>query len=520
MFKQDNLKRIVLAASILGISMVYIESVADNVALPAIQSEFNARLSDLQWVDQVYALCLVALLLVGGSLGDRFGRKRMFVVGIGSFVLASMLAGLTQNSPQLIGARALQGLSAALLVPGSLALITEHYDSSARGAAIGVWWAFSTGMLAVGLVVGGWLIQFVSWRAIFFVNIPLGLFALTLLARIPDDKPANAHASGDWLGALLATLGVGGIIFALIEHANYGWTSLPVLGAFALGVLSCVVFVRVEARAEHPLMPLSLFRSQNYSTANSLLLLIGGILTALFFFLPLFFIQVQGYSAGQASLGILPMALALFFISRWAGSLAARIGARPLLVVGSLTVGAGLLWLARQGIDGNYWSAFFPGILLAGVGLACTLTPLTSIGMTGIDARYAGVASGVLNASARVGNLLVVTVLVTITAAIFSQNLARNIGALNLAPSVANAVLEQSTRLAGAQPPQEADESTRAWINHAIDESFVTGFRASMLVGAGIMMASAIAAFLLIDRSPQDLAERSGQVSSTLESAM
>lgn len=519
--RRDNLKLIVLAAAIVGTSMVYIESVADNVALPAIQVEFNARLSDLQWIDQIYALCLVALLLVGGSLGDRFGRKRMFVIGIISFVIASVLCGLTQNVTQLIGARALQGLSAAILVPGSLAMITDHYEGRERDAAIGTWWAFATVMLAVGLVLGGMLVQTVTWRAIFFINIPLGLVALALLTQIPSTHSESLARRADWLGALLASFGLGGIVYALIEQSNRGPSNPQVILAFVGGVGLLAAFVFVESRSANPIMPLALFRSRNFSMANLLLLLIGGTLTSLLFLLPLNFIQVQEYPAGQASLAILPVILSIFVLSRWAGSLTARFGARTLLVVAPLVSAAGFVLLSREGIGGNYWLTFFPGLVLIGVGMAFSMTPLTALGMSSAENRHAGVASGVLNAAARVGNLLVVTILIALIAWLFAQSLGARLARLQLAPQVENAMLNQVNRLAGAQVPAELDDATRSRIDRVIDEAFVAGFQTAMLACAGILLASSIGAFLKIGRTEKEPTRaNTGQVTSSSEPAV
>lgn len=497
-------KFIVLAAAIVGTSMVYIESVADNVALPAIQAEFNARLSDLQWIDQMYALCLVALLLVGGSLGDRYGRKRVFVIGVISFVIASALGGLTQNVGQLIGVRALQGLSAAVLVPGSLAMISDHYEGQERGAAIGTWWAFATVMLAVGLVLGGLLVQNVTWRAIFFINIPLGLVALALSTQIPSTPLAHAPRHTDWSGALLVSFGLGGIIYALIEGSNRGPTDPLVVLAFLGGVGFLAAFIFIEARSENAIMPLALFRSRSFSMTNLLLLLICGTLTSLLFLMPLNFIQVQGYPAGQASLAIMPVILALFVLSRPAGSLAARIGTRTLVVAATLVSAAGFVLLSRAGIGESYWLTFFPGLALIGVGMAFSMTPLTALGITSVESRYAGVASGVLNAAARVGNLLVVTILVALIGWLFARSLGARLAPLQLAPQVEHAVLEQRNRLAGAQVPAEPDEATRAKIELAIDESFITGFQTAMLVSAGILVASSLGALFKIGRLEEE----------------
>src|SRR5262245_51511428 len=347
----------VLAATILASSMSFIDGTAVNVALPALQRDLGATVAQVQWVVEAYALFLSALLLVGGSLGDRYGRRRIFLLGVSGFALASAWCGLAPDTGQLIAARAVQGIAAALLVPGSLALISASFDDKRRGKAIGTWSGFSAITAAVGPLMGGWLIDHASWRWVFYLNVPIALAVVLISLRfVPESRDPEAAESLDLRGALLATAGLGGVTFGLIESSRLGWSSPQVLAALVLGVTSLAGFLWTESHAPAPMMPLSLFRSRTFAGANLLTLWLYAALGGTLFFLPFNLIQVQGYSATEAGAALLPFVLLMFLFSRWSGGLVERFGARRPLIVGPAIVAVGFVLFLLPGKGGSYWT--------------------------------------------------------------------------------------------------------------------------------------------------------------------
>lgn len=501
----ESTGRWVLAATILGSSMAFIDGTVVNVALPALQRDLQATVMDVQWVVEAYALFLAALILVGGSLGDHYGRKLVYALGIALFTLASVWCGLAPNAKQLIAARALQGVGGALLVPGSLAIISASFDEKERGRAIGTWSGFTAITSALGPVLGGWLVEHVSWRAVFFINVPLAFLVLALVWwHVPESRDDEAKGRLDFTGAFLATIGLGGIVYALIESSNRGWTNPLVIAASIIGVIALVSFIAVEWRAQQPMMPLQLFRSRTFSGANLLTLSLYGALGGVLFFLPFNLIQVRGFSATSAGAAFLPFILIMFALSRWSGGLVGRYGAKLPLVVGPIIAAIGFALFAVPGTEGSYWRTFFPAMVVLGLGMAISVAPLTTAVMGAVEKRHAGVASGINNAVSRTAGLLSIAVFGIFVLHSFNNGLDRRLASINVSPKIKAQLEGQRSKLAGAEIPSGADAATKSLLKRAVAESFVEGFRLTMFIAVALALASAASAWLLIEGKETD----------------
>jgi len=490
----------ILAATILGSSMAFIDGTVVNVALPALQQSLNATVVDVQWVVESYALFLAALLLVGGSMGDRYGRRRIFCTGACLFALASIWCGAAPGVGQLIVARAIQGIGGAMLVPGSLAIISASFAEERRGRAIGTWSGFTAITAAIGPVAGGWLIEHVSWRAAFLINVPIALVVLIIsFWRVPETRDESTKKELDWMGSLLATVGLGAIVYGLIESSRLGFGNRAVIGALACGAVMSTAFFFVEARSRDPMLPLSLFQSKNFSGANLLTLFLYTGLSGAMFFVPLNLIQVQGYSATAAGAAWLPFIIIMFLLSRWSGGLVTRYGSRLPLIIGPILAAGGYALFLKPGVGGTYWTTFFPPVLVVGIGMAISVAPLTTTVMSAVKQHYAGVASGVNNAVSRTAGLLGIAFLGIVLLHSFDRELDRKLASLPITESARSEVDSQRERLAGVKLPGGIDNATASSLKSAIDESFVHGFRRVMICAVALALASAASAFMMIE---------------------
>lgn len=496
-------RRWTLAVAILGSSLAFVDGTVVNVALPAIQRQLDTTTAGAQWVMESFALLLSSLLLVGGALGDRFGRRRVFMLGAIVFTLASVGCALSPDINILIIMRGVQGVGAALLVPGSLALISAAYEKGERGAAIGTWSAFSGIAAALGPVLGGFLVEHYSWTWAFMINVPIGGVVLIMCAlRVNESFGASRRDPIDLRGATCITLGLAGVVFALIEAPVRGWTSPPILIAAVVGVTGCGLFLRVEARGRAPMLPLGMFHERNFAVANGLSLLLYAALGGSLFFLPLNLIQVQGYGATAAGAALIPFIAIMFLLSRWAGQLVDTFGARLPLVVGPAIAAVSFALFTLPSIGDSYWTGFFPAVCVLGLGMSITVAPLTTTVMNAVGTDRAGTASGVNNAIARAAGLLAIAVFGVVLTMVYDARLVHELSSLQLPRDLIDAVLQQHDKLAGTVLPEGAPAPAAAELKHAIGVSFVSGFRRVMWVSAGMALVSALGTWFFM--RPQD----------------
>jgi EmrB/QacA subfamily drug resistance transporter len=469
--------------------MAFIDSTVVNVALPAIQGSFHATVTDVQWVVESYGLFLGALILVGGSLGDLFGRRLIFLTGVVIFGLASLGCGLAASIQQLLIARSIQGVGAALLVPGSLAIISSSFDEKNRGHAIGTWSGFTAITTAVGPVLGGWLVEHASWRWAFYINLP---FAAAVIAisrwRVPESRSATARRI-DWLGAFLGTVGMGGLVTGFIESINLGWRSPLVLGSLIAGFACMVAFVFAQAKVSSPMVPLALFESRTFSGANLLTLFLYSAIGIFFFLFPLNLIQVQGYSATAAGL-------------------VAHFGPRTPLIFGPFIAAIGFTLFALPSIGGSYWTTFFPAIVILGFGMTVTVAPLTTVVMNSIDQDRVGTASGINNAVARVAGVLAIAILGIVMVQAFSIRLNHELNHSSLNPLAIQEIRAGENRLAGLQVPAQLDAVSKADVTRMVKNAFVFGFRVVLMICAALSLASAAASWFMLSVIAGDSAAR------------
>ena len=489
-----------MVATILGSSLAFIDGSIVNVAQGAIQQSLKLDSAALAWVVEAYLLLVAALILVSGALGDRYGYRRMFGLGVLIFTGASILCALSSSGAVLIAARALQGVGGALLTPNSLALLSSRFEGEARGRTIGTWSALTSVAGVIGPLLGGWLIGVLSWHAAFWINVPLAAVVLALLYfAVPPDKSEQntAPSSGssrmpDLPGAVLATLGLGGLVYGLIEAGSKPFAQLEVWLPLLLGAVFLAAFLIWEARAKHPMLPLSLFKSRLFSGANLLTFLLYGALGAVGYFVPQNLLLVQGFSPLEAGAALLPLTLLLGLLSRTVGGLAAKRGPRAFLTLGPILTGVGLALLAFPGVQASYWTDFLPGVTVMGLGMAPVVSPLVSVIFAAVDTNQSGIASGVNTAVARAASLVAIAGLGLLVTSGFSSSLSKRLETLNTPPRIRSTLEQNANKLAALEVPTNTEPALKNSIENAIKASYLDGYRQMMLLAALLALLSGV----------------------------
>jgi EmrB/QacA subfamily drug resistance transporter len=482
-------QRLTLVAAILGSTVVFLDSTVVNVALPAISEDLDAGLAGQQWVVEAYLLALVSLLLVGGSLGDRLGRRRMFVAGLAGFGVSSALCAIAPSEELLVAARALQGIAGALLVPGSLALVAAGFDGASRGAAVGTWTAWTGIATVLGPAGGGFLVDELSWRWIFWVNLPLVAATILLALRhVPESRDPDAVAGIDWPGIGLSAAGLGGPVFALIEQPTYGWSDPIVLGPLAGGLACLALFFAWERRAEHPMLELALFRVRNFAVANLVTFVAYAGLIGGFFFIGLFLQQTAGYSALEAGLATTPISLILFVLSPRFGRLASGVGPRLPMSAGPIVAGVGLMLFLRVDAGAAYLSEVLPATLVFGLGLAATVAPLTATVLDSVGERHAGLASGINNGISRVAGLLAVAILGAVISSQFDSTIDDRLVAVELSPAAEEVVAGARERPLGVPEAPRLRPAEARVVGAAATEASEASFHLAMGIAGALMV--------------------------------
>jgi EmrB/QacA subfamily drug resistance transporter len=498
-------KRLTLVACIAGSAVVFIDGTVVNVALPAIREDMDAGLAAQQWVVEGYLLTLSSLILIGGSLSDLFGRRRIFALGTALFGITSVLCAVAPSDELLVAARIAQGAAGALLVPSTLATIMAVFPEAERGRAIGTWTAWSGISTVVGPLVGGVLIDAASWRWIFAIGlVPIALTLYLVVREVPAcaDARAEREPHVDWGGAALCAFGLAGPVFALIEQPSRGWDDPLVLGPLVGGIVLLGLFVWQEWRSPHPMMPLDLYRRRNFTVGNVATLLVYGGLGASMFFVMLFLQETADYSAFEAGLALMPTTLILFLLSSRVGALADRLGPRLFMGAGPVLGGAGLLLLVLADADAPYVTQILPGVTLFGLGLALTVAPLTATVLGDADQRHAGVASGVNNAVARVAGLIAIAVVGAAVSAQFTSEVDTQLADRPLSAPARAAIDDAQTRPLTTGAAADAPPAERPALRAAFEDASVSAFRLSMGISGGLVIAGGLVSALWI-RNPR-----------------
>lgn len=501
----SSIQKWTLLSTILASSLVFIDSTALNVALPALQKDLGITGTELLWVINGYALFLSALLLVGGSLGDLYGRNKVFLIGLAIFSLSSLTCGISQSPLQLIIGRGIQGVGGALLTPGSLSIISSQFGSESRGRAIGLWSTFSALTGVFGPILGGWLAGMGLWRMIFFINVPLSIIVfITMLAKVPESRSTNPGKLDLW-GAIFVTIGLAGITYGFIESPNYGFSSLLIISSLGLGVLSLAAFMLLQKKSSHPMMPLMLFKSPTFSGTNLMTLFVYGALGGAMFFLPLNLIQIQGYSEISTGMAMLPIIILIASISPFMGKFVDTNGCRIPLTIGPIIAGIGFFMFSRIGItDGgeDYWSTFFISFVLLGLGMGITVAPLTTAVMGAVTTDNAGIASGINNTVARAAGVLAVALMGAMVLFAFKSEVIVGLETLNIDKEVKNEIVLESSKFAGAEVPEALNTEDKITIDRLLKVSFVNSFNKAVYLASFLMLLGGVVAFFSIKNQP------------------
>lgn len=490
----------ILIATILGSSMAFIDSTAMNVVLPVFQLELNAKISQVQWVIEAYALMLASLLLLGGALGDHFGIKKIFMIGVVIFSLSSLWCGLSPDINQLIIARAFQGVGSALLVPGSLAIITSCFKQEKRGKAIGTWAALTALMTALGPLLGGWLSEYFSWRWVFYINIPISIMVLyTLLKHVPETKNGDHKSKLDIFGGILITLALSGIVFGLVESSNHGFTNPFIIPSIIIGILFSILFILYEKKVDNPLVPLEMFKSRVFTGGNIVTFFLYSAFSGATFFVPFNLIQLQGYSPTKAGAAFIPLLIILFLLSRWSGSIVDRYGAKKPLVIGPLITAVGYILISTMDLSiSNYWRGLFPAMLVLGLGMSATIAPLTTAVMNAANVKYSGLASGINNSVGRISGVLSIAILGLFMFTIFNHNIKRDIKTLDLPEHITISLEQETTKLAAMSIPNELDGNVELRVKGIVRNAYLASFNIIMYIIAGLALLSSMVAYMTI----------------------
>jgi EmrB/QacA subfamily drug resistance transporter len=495
-------KRFTVIATILGSTIVFLDATVVNVALPAISDDLNAGLADQQWVVEAYALATVSLLLVGGALGDQFGRRWIFTIGLIGFGITSILCALAPSSTFLIGARALQGLTGALLVPGSLAIIAATFEGAERGKAVGTWTAWTGIATVIGPAGGGALVEAVSWRAIFWVNIPLVIFTVLLTrSHVEESLDPEADRAIDWLGILMSAAGLGGVVLGFIEQPMHGWSSPVVLIPLIGGGVLFALFLAWESRYRHSMLDLGLFRIRNFAVTNlETLIVYSGLIGALFF-VTLFLQQTVGYSPLEAGFATTPISLIMFALSPVFGRIATSTGPRVPMCVGPIVGGVGLMLLTRVDANASYLADVLPGVLVFGFGLSATVAPLTATALNSVVENRVGVASGINNAVSRIAGVLAIAIFGALIAGKFGSTVDGKVGS-NLSPAADAAITKAKDN--PLQPPSTSGlpAAQAAEVESASVAGAEDGFHLAMMTAGTLMIVGGVVAGIWL-RNPR-----------------
>jgi EmrB/QacA subfamily drug resistance transporter len=499
----ERTKRLVLVACILGTTVVTIDSTVVSVALPAIERDLGGGLAGQQWTSNAYLLTLGSLLLIGGSLGDIFGERRVFALGVLGFGVTSVLCAIAPTIELLVIARALQGVAGAVLTPAALAVIVATFAESERGRAVGAWTAWGGIGTVLGPLIGGQLVDSASWRWIFAINVPFVLITMMLILRVvPQGRERPAGARVDVLGGALCALGLAGFTFGLIEQPLRGWTDPAVLLPLVLGVVLFAAFLFYESRTPAPMLPLRLFRNHNFAFGNVETFSMYAGLGVLFFLLILYLQQVAGYEALEAGAAAIPVTLMMFALSMRFGALADRYGPRFFMGVGPLVAAAGMALQLRLDSDVNYLTDLLPGLLVFGLGLSMTVAPLTATVLAAADESNAGIASGVNNAIARVAGLVAIAAVGAVVAAQFGSKLDSELGALQSRPDLAAAIRAAKREPLARVEPRKAPPALRARVAKATTDASVSAFRVGIGVSAVLVAVGGVLGLIFI-RNPR-----------------